>query len=182
MVDDRVVIGFLADDSFDGSGVKAGRIFEETAAEDIGLETGDVIVEAGEMRIETMEDLDEFKQTIARGDSIELVVERDGRKARLSGRIPEPENFYVFRREKPSGAARLSFASNRVDVETSRVGAFRLFIHPDLFRLDQNLVVQVNGETVLNERVKPDLRFLLRNFLAHRDRRLLYVAEVGIDL
>ncbi len=182
LVDDRVVIGFLADDSYEGAGVKTGRIFEETAAEDMGLETGDVIVQGGEMRIETMEDLNDFKHTITRGDSIEVVVERDGRRVLLSGRVPGPETYYVFRREKPSALARVSFFANTVDVAVSRVGAFRLFIHPDLFRLDQNIVVRVNGETVFDERVKPDLSFLLRNYLEERDRRLLYVAEVKIEL
>ena len=42
-VDDRVVIGFFADDSFEGPGVKVGKIFEGTAAEDCRLEEGDII-------------------------------------------------------------------------------------------------------------------------------------------
>ena len=69
-----------------------------------------------------------------------------------------------------------------MDIETSRVGALRVLVHPDLIRLEENLVVRVNGDTLFNGRVEPDLEFLLGNFLENRDRRLLYVAEVKLTL
>jgi len=40
----------------------------------------------------------------------------------------------------------------------------------------------VNGETVFDGRVTPDVGFLLRNFLETRDRRLLYVAEIPVSV
>jgi len=181
-VDDAVVIGFFADDSFEGPGVKVGKIFEGTAAENCGMEPGDIIVGGGRKRIKTMEDLDDFKGDLERGEAIELAVMREDEEIVLKGRIPEPENYYVFKREKPSGLARVSLSANCVDIETSRVGAFRVLVHPDLIQLEQNLVVRVNGDTLFSERVKPDLAFLLENFLENRDRRLLYVAEVSLAL
>jgi len=69
-----------------------------------------------------------------------------------------------------------------VDVEASRVGAFRILVHPDMFRLDRSVVVTVNGETVRDAPVTADVGFLLRNFLENRDRELLYVAEVTVTL
>jgi len=182
LVDDRVIIGFLADDSYEGKGVKVGKIFEETAAEDLKMESGDIIVRGGKKEITSMEDLGDFKAGLKRGDPIELTVKRGDEEIRLKGRLPEPANYYVFKRDKPSALARVSFSANRVDIDASRVRAFRILVHPSLIRVEQNLMVRVNGEAVYDGRVEPSLEYLLRNFLENRDRRLLYVAEVKVQL
>jgi len=183
LVDDRVTIGFFPDDSYKGSGVKLGRIVEgDTPARRLGLQPGDVIVRAGTKPINTLEDLSAFKAGVQRGDAIELTVKRGEEELVLKGKIPEPENYYVFKREQPSAMVRVSFSANRVDIEASRVGAFRILVHPDLIRLEQNLVVRVNWRVVYDARVKPDIDYLLRNFIENRDRRLLYIAEVKIEL
>lgn len=183
LVDDRVTIGFFPDDSYEGSGVKLGRIVEgDTPARRLGMQPGDVIIRAGTKTIVTIEDLGTFKASVKRGDAIELTVKREDKELVLKGRIPQPENYYVFKREQPSAMARISFSANRVDIEASRVGAFRILVHPDLIRLEQNLVVNVNWRVIYDAPVKPDLGYLLRNFIENRDRRLLYVAEVKIEL
>jgi hypothetical protein len=51
-----------------------------------------------------------------------------------------------------------------------------------MIALDQNLVIDVDGGVVHDESVQPDLEFMLENFLDNRDRKLLYVAEVTVDL
>ena len=100
----------------------------------------------------------------------------------LHGRFPELSNYLVFTRDAPSAKAVVSFCANAVDVRASRLGAFRVFVHPDMVLLDQNLVIRVNGDTVYEDAVSPDIEFMLRNFLEERDRKLLYVAEVAVDL
>ncbi|MCK4680936.1 hypothetical protein KAT82_07395, partial [bacterium] len=88
----------------------------------------------------------------------------------------------IFKRDVPSAAIRAGFAANRIDVQTSRVGAFSVLVHPDMIVLEQPLVIVVNGEVVFDDMVRPDLKFLLENYLDNRDRSLLYVAEVVVDL
>ena len=100
----------------------------------------------------------------------------------LHGRVPEPTNYLVFTRDTPSGLARVSYSANRVNVEASRVAALRIFVHPEMIRLEENLVVRCDGEVVFDDLVEPDVEFLLRNFIENRDRRLLYVAEVTVEL
>jgi pimeloyl-ACP methyl ester carboxylesterase len=181
LIDSTVIIGFVHDDSYEGKGVKVDRVVEqETLARRVGLQPGDVIVKGNTTDIGSIDDLDSFKTGLKRGDTVELVVEREGQRLKLRGTIPEPESYYVFKREKPSAMARVRASANRIDIETSRVGAFRILVHPDMFRLEQNLIIRVNGEVVYDKPVKPDIEFLLRNFLENRDRKLLYVAEVRI--
>jgi hypothetical protein len=78
--------------------------------------------------------------------------------------------------------ARVSFSANRIDIEGSRVGGFRVFVHPDMIRLERPVVITYNGEEVFNQEVKPDIEFMLRNFLENRDRKLLYVAEIKVEI
>ncbi len=149
LVSDRLTVGFVPDYEVEEGGVLVSSVPDaDTPAGLMGLGAGDTIVEADDMTIDTLDDFNKWKGTVARGDAFDLTIEREGRRVTLHGRFPEPENYFVFKREAPSGLARASYSANRVDVETSRVGAFSVFIHPDMFRLDENVVIAVNGEVM----------------------------------
>jgi pimeloyl-ACP methyl ester carboxylesterase len=181
--DETVTIGFFPDETYEGEGVLVGGLPEgDSAARDMRLAPGDVIVAAGDHPVKTMDDIYDYKQTLERGGAVSLTVMRDGRRLILDGELPEPGAYNCFKRELPSALAKVSFSANRVDVQASRVGAFRILVHPDMFRLDRNVVVAVNGVVVRDAPVTPDVGFLLRNFIENRDRRLLYVAEIPVTL
>lgn len=183
LVDSSIVIGFMAGDTVDGEGVLVDRVAEgEYLAGDIGLESGDVIIAANDLRIANMDDLDTFKSQLRRGDQVKLTVVRNGSHVVLSGRLPGPANYLLFKRDRPSAVARVVACGNRVDIQSSRLGALTIRVHPGMFKLDRNLVIAVDGEVVYDTRVKPDVGYMLREFLKNRDRRLLYVAEVKVDL
>jgi predicted esterase len=179
LIDDRVTIGFVPGDSTDG--VAVGTVAEETAAEEMGLQGDDVIVGADDMEIHNMDDLIDFKSGLRRGDPFRLTVRRGEQLLTLTGQIPKIGQYYVFKRDVPSGLAKVSFAANRIEVESSRVGAFSVLVHPDMIRLDEVLTVVWNGQTVYDAMVEPSLEFMLRNFLANRDRKLLYVSGLSIE-
>ena len=183
LTDDRVTIGFQPDYDFEGPGILVGVLSDgDYPARNIGLRAGDVIVKADDARMDSLPDLNEWKATVERGDAFEMTVVRDGGEVVLRGALPEVAAYFIFKRDVPSAAVRVGFAANRLEVAASRVGSFRLLVHPDMVVLDQNLVIEVNGEIVFDDIVRPDLKFLLDNYLDNRDRKLLYVAEVVIEL
>ncbi len=183
LTDDRVTIGFQPDYEFEGTGIRVGVLSDgDYPARNIGLKAGDVIVKVDAARLDSLPDLYEWKGTVERGDAFEMTVLRDGESVVLRGALPEPAGHFIFKRDVPSAAVRAGFAANRIDVQTSRVGAFRILVHPDMIVLEQPLVIEVNGEVVFDEFVEPDLQFMLSNFISNRDRVLLYVAEVAVDL
>ena len=183
LIDDRITIGFQPDYEFEGSGIRVGILSDgDYPARSVGLMAGDVIVKADDARTDSLPDLDAWKATVERGDPFEMTVLRDGESVVLRGALPEPAAYFIFKRDVPSAAIRASFAANRIEVETSRVGAFRVLVHPDMVALDQSLVILADGEVVFDEIVQPDLEFMLENYLANRDRSLLYVAEVVVEL
>jgi hypothetical protein len=178
IVNDRITIGFVRDDSHDGEGVKVGTVAEKTAAEGMGLKPGDIIVKGNDMAIKDMDDLVKYKATLARGGDFSLTVLREGGSLALHGTLPEVANYYVFKREIPSGIIKASLSANRVDVESSRVGAFTVYVDPDVVNLGDNLVITWNGEVIHDDVVEPDIEFMLRHFLENRDRKQIYVAGI----
>jgi predicted esterase len=182
MVDDRKTIGFIHDDGFGGRGVKITKVLDDTVAEDIGLAEGDVLVAADGAAIEDIYDLDAWKETISRGDDITLTVDREGETLILESRFPAPQNYFLFKREVPSAKAVVAYADNRINVKGSRLGAFTVYVHPDMIDLNRNLMIAVDGETVFDAKIEPDVGYMLSNFLEDRDRKTLYVAEVKINL
>ena len=183
LTDDRITIGFQPDYDFEGPGILVGVLSDgDYPARNIGLKAGDVIVKADDARTDSLPDLNEWKATVERGDAIEMAVLRDGEKVVLRGELPEAAGYFIFKRDVPSAAVRAGFAANRIEIEASRVGALRVVIHPAMFALDRSLVIAVDGDVVFDDVVQPDLEFLLENYLENRDRSLLYVAEVAVEL
>ena len=183
LLDDRITIGFQPDYDFEGVGIVVDVLSDgDYPARDIGLVAGDVIIKVDEARMDSLPDLNAWKETVERGDSLTMTVIRDGVEVVLRGELPDPAGYFIFKRDVPSAAARASCAANRITVETSRVGAFRVLVHPDMIALDQNLVIEVDGDVLFDDVVEPDLEFMLSNFIDNRDRSLLYVAEVAVEL
>jgi hypothetical protein len=183
MVDDRVTIGFMSDDDVEVDGIVIGRVLDKDClAKRCGLLAGDIIIKGGAMPIMNSDDLSEFKSGLKRGDAVELTVIRGEDQIVLKGSIPEPENYLLFPRNKPSAMAVANYASNRFEIKTSAVGALRILIHPAMVNLNQNIIIKINDNVVYDDKVLPDVEFILRNFLANRDNSLLYVAEIKIEL
>jgi hypothetical protein len=183
LLDDRITIGFQPDYGFEGTGILVGVLSDgDYPARSIGLTAGDVIVKADDARVDSLPDLNAWKETIERGDPFEMTVVREGEEVVLRGQLPDPAGYFIFKREVPSALMRADYSANRIVIETSRVGGFRVLVHPDMVVLDQPLVIEVDGEVVFDGVVEPDLRFMLENYLANRDRSLLYVAEIEIHL
>lgn len=184
LVDARVTFGFFNDHEFKGDGVKVTSLVENegTLASKMGLQAGDLIVRCGAMEIKDIDDLNDYKQSIERGDRVEVAILRENVEIVLTGRLPDPANYYLFPRDRPSSAVKVSFRANTVFIESSRLERFTLFVHPDMFHLDREIKIVLDGREVYNRLVAPDIEFLLTNFLENRDRSQLYVAAVTIDI
>ncbi|MCP4228633.1 MAG: PDZ domain-containing protein, partial [bacterium] len=181
LISDRITIGFTNAD-YDGAGVKVGFVFEETVAAEIGLESGDVIVAGDGKDIADMDGLNAWKDTLGRGDDIEITARRGDETLKLEGQIPEPEAYEIFVYDKPSALVKASFAVNHIDFESSRLTAFKVLINPDLVDIERNLVIKVDGVTAFDEPVQTDIEYLLRDFLENRDRKEIYVNEIRVEL
>jgi poly(3-hydroxybutyrate) depolymerase len=182
LVDSRVTIGFIQDDGFDGEGVKVSRVVDGSAAEAMGLKDGDIIIKGDGLSIANMDDLLEFKSRLERGDTFDLTLRRGEGTKVLAGSLPGPENYYIFKREMPSGLVRAGCYGNRIAIETSRVGALTILVHPDMLNLDEPVSITWNGRLVYDDRVTPDLDYAVRNFLKTRDRKTLYLRSISLRL
>ncbi len=181
VVDDSVSVGIQPDSEFKGKGVRIASLAEgETLARSAGLQVGDVIVEANGRKIDSESDLSTFKQTVRRGDSVTLLVDREGSRQSLKGNLPATRSHLAFKRGPTSAMAQAMFSANNFYVDGSRLGAYTIKIDPNLVRLDRQVSVSRNGRWVFQGMVKPSAEVLLRDFLKNRDRKKIVIAEVHI--
>jgi len=181
LVDSTISIGFQPDDSFSGPGVKIASLSDgDYLARRIDLKMGDIILEANGVPIDSIEDIDKFKTTLQHGSEVALMVNRDGNEITLKGNMPLPRNYYVFKRERPSALAKATYADNRFDIRGSRVGNFRILVNPKMIDLDKNMVVTFNGEKIFDGKIERDIGYMLRDFVASRDRKLIFINEISL--
>lgn len=180
MLSDRITIGFMPENASDG--IKVGKVLEDTYAAKIGLVAGDIIVGINGAAVADTDQLDLAKEKVKRGDQFDITVKRGNEKVELKGQLPEPEVYNLFMRNAPSAAIIADQIGNRVAIKGSRVGRFSILVNPDQFNLAEKVVISYNGTVVFNDLVKPDLNFMLENYLAHRDRKMLPVARLQISL
>ena len=79
-------------------------------------------------------------------------------------------------------AADAKVSGNTIDVKVKRVGRFDLFLSDDLVDLGKPVVVKVNGETVHEGVVPPDVEFMLKQAAWDEDRALVYSARLRVDV
>lgn len=181
LVDDKVMFGFVADTKYPGPGVKIGKIVgDSTLCARVGIIEGDILIRLGKTTVDSMPDVAAYKANKKCGDTAEMTVLRNGEELQFRGTFPGPTRYSLFKRENPSARVEASFLGNRFDVKGSQLGGFTVYIHPAMVQLDQNLVITVDGKEVFNNKINADPRFILENFLKHRDRELLYVNKVTI--
>ena len=180
LLDSQVSIGFMPETASNGVGV--GKVMPDSYGATIGLLSGDIVISAKGLPVAGMEDLEKAKAAVKRGDFFPLTVRRGRETIQLDGQLPTAEPYFLFKRSQPSAAAHVLLTGNRVEVTGSRVGGMKLYIHPDQFRLEEPVTVILNGRVIFEQKITPDLKFLLRNFLKNRDRQQIYVAEVTIPV
>jgi hypothetical protein len=181
LVDSSIAIGFQPNDTFPGPGVMVASLAEgDYLAGRIGLKPADIIVQGNGISIDSLADINRFKTTLNRGSEVMLTVKRGGNDIVLRGRMPAPRNYFIFAREQPSAVAKAAYRKNRFDIQGSRVGAFRILINPEMIDLDKNVVVIFNGEKIFDGRVALDTGYMLRDYLANRDRKLVFVNELSL--
>ncbi|MBD3169458.1 MAG: PDZ domain-containing protein [candidate division Zixibacteria bacterium] len=183
LISDRITIGFISDENYQGDGVKVDNVLNNLSlAMRMDLRKDDIIIKANDVDIHTLDDLGKFKSTINRGDEVKIVVKRGNDRVALEGRLDEPKQYLIFKRTVPSAMARVSYMANQVELEASRVKSFKVYIHPAMFNMDENITIIVEGKTVFNKKLEPDIEYMLKDYIKNRDRKFIPVAEVKIDL
>jgi hypothetical protein len=183
VVDARVMFGFIPDETYEGIGVRVEKVVgDSTLCAILGIQEGDILVKLGENRIINLDDVNQYKENKECGDSAHITILREGNELSLSGVFPGPTIYDLFRREKPSARGEVYYRGNTFSIRSSQLGGFTIYIHPEMVKLDQNIVIELNGKQVFDKRVTASPEYILRTFLENRDRELLYVNEISVIL
>ncbi|MDH5683989.1 MAG: hypothetical protein OEZ20_05955 [candidate division WOR-3 bacterium] len=183
LVDDRVMFGFVPDDKYQGPGVRIGKVVGDSSLCTIlGIKEGDILIKLGKNLVDSLSDVMAYKSNKKCGDSVEMTILSDSKEIEFRSKFPGPFRFNLFKRDLPSARAEASFCANRFDIKTSQLGSFSILIHPGMVQLDQNVVIYADGKKVFDQKVLPSPEFILGNFLKNRDRELIYVNKITINL
>jgi len=181
LTDNRIMFGFYPDETYEGDGTRVNRIVgDSTLCGLIGVQGGDIITALDGVAIKDLDALNAYKEGKQCGDSVTLTIKRGDEKLTLRGAFPGPVTYMLFMRGAPSAQMRGYYCGNTFSFETSRVGSFTIYLHPDMVQLDQPVTVRLNGNVVYREIVEASPSFMLKNFLKHRDRTRLFANEIHI--
>ncbi|MHC4547459.1 MAG: PDZ domain-containing protein [Planctomycetota bacterium] len=177
----RVRLGFRADRSFAGEGVRVENVVEGTTAQAIGLLAGDVVVGLDGTAIKGLADLVAALQRKGFDQPVRLAVRRGDTRATLEGRIPPfvPRPWYA--RAKPTARLSLRVEGNRIRATSRSVRRFKLHLAPDLFAPGPVEVV-VNGRPADTTVEALPLPVILRRYAEHADAGRVFTRGLTVSL
>lgn len=79
---------------YDGDGVKIGKVIENSTAEAIGLQKGDIITELNGEEIDGFDDLADELGEMKPGDNVTVKFTREGKKMKLEGNLKSRHETY----------------------------------------------------------------------------------------
>ncbi|WP_410221344.1 hypothetical protein [Pedobacter sp.] len=88
----------------------------------------------------------------------------------------------AFNFPRKSGAIRCDYNNNTFRIETSRVGALKIFISPEMVDMDKPVWVYVNGKLKIKYKTFYNRKFIVRNFNENYDRKALWVDELLVNV
>jgi predicted esterase len=176
----RVRIGVQIDTAFEGVGTRVDSVVEGSVAEAVGLLAGDVIVGIDEAPITDMNALRGALGKKTYGDKVRITFKRGEAELSGEGEFPAYTPQPTFGRKNPSGRVDISAEGNVITVLARGVKSFALDLSPDLFDLEQEVVVTLNGTEAFRGKVEFDRAHLLQSFARDRDRQMLFTGRIVI--
>ena len=176
----RMRVGVSLDRSFPGPGLLVVSVVEGSPAEAAGVKAEDVITALDDTATPDMSALRAVLGKKGSEDAVTVRLTRGEETLTLEGRFPKVSPRPAFRRTKPYGSIEAAADGNRFEVRCRSIEAFDLYLSPQIVDLAKPVGVTVNGKTVHEAVVKPDLAFLLDMALADDDRTMIYLAKLPI--
>jgi membrane-associated protease RseP (regulator of RpoE activity) len=176
----RAVIGVVLDQNFEGLGARLQEVAEGSLAAKLGLAPGDVIIKLGGKDVDDADTVRTIMASVKLGEEVTMCVKRGDKLLPVKGLLEKPQPKPAFSREKISGRIDASVSGNRVETKVKNVGAYTLFVSRDQFNVNEEVEVYTNGELSFRGKVKPDLAFILSQYLKDRDRAMVFWGKVEI--
>lgn len=164
LIDDkRMSFGFYDDKDYPEVGVRVDSVLPKSSVANAGVEAGDIILSMDNTRVKDINDLINLRNNKKRGDSYQLTIARGREQIELKANFLPPQSYNALLYNKPTGAIKATYLGNVFYIETSKVKAIKIYIHPNMVNLDNPVTVIVNGEKLFEENLKIDKTFYNEN-------------------
>lgn len=174
------------DQGFAGPGVRIKQVLPGSLAQNAGLKSDDVLTRLDGVAIKTLADAQKVILTrilsMKQGDMVRGEYRRGAANHSFGFPVPELPRVPLFKRTLPAGRVEVKATGNRIDVTARAVARYTLLIRREMFDLDRPIQLFTNGAESFNDRVKPDLDFLLEQAGEDDDRSAVYIARIEIQV
>jgi hypothetical protein len=177
----RVVMGVRIDQGYT-LGIRIQSVDAGTPAEAMGVRPNDVLTHFDGNALQDTRQLAGLLRQKEGGDAFEVTVRRGEETVKLAGKFAPTRTQRPFTRAKPHGSIEAVRKGNRIEVRTSRIAAFEIYLAEAMVDLAKPVTVVVNGKTVHEAVVAPDLAFVVEQSMADRDRTMVYLARLRITV
>ncbi|MCK4663826.1 MAG: dienelactone hydrolase family protein [Bacteroidales bacterium] len=182
-VENKLNLGFTPDFSYTGKGIKIAKIIEKhNLCTLFGLENEDVIIQIDDKQITNLNVLYDIYNSKITGDNTKIIFNRCNKKQIVEKPYPPPRSTILFNHDNQSAYVETNYKNNIFKIKSSKLAAFTIFIHPEMVNVEKNIVIYNNDKIVFDSKIKFDKEFLLNNFLKNRDRALIYINKISIEL
>lgn len=153
-----------------------------------GLRSRDLIIAVNGVPTPDVPSMLEATRGMRWGDTMALMVERNGARGLLGvvlGPRPDPATLrprVAFPRRRPTGRIDITAQGNTIEARTSGIRRYRILLSPDQFDLSQPILVRTNGTLSYQGLVPRSVATLLRWAAEDRDRQMLYLGELTIEV
>ena len=95
---------------------------------------------------------------------------------------PTTSNFRTgqnFNKNK-SGAVIAKVTGNTIDIQTFRVKRIKLYISPDMFDMEKQIKLVINGKKFINFKPSADKNVIIDEFLKTKDRDFIVANKIEV--
>ncbi len=169
-----------------GTGTLINRVINGSNAQQVGLESGDVVSAINNQPTSAGTDVADLLRQFPLGRPVLLTVRRGDQLVRVTGRyaptVIAGEAEAMFPPERESGRVDVVRTGNRVDARSTGVGKFTLLLSQDQFDLTRAVTVTVNGRVAFDGLVQKNIRTLFTWAAKDNDRTMLFAAELPVEI
>ena len=177
----RIILGVTIDNEYDGEGARISNVSEGSSAEEAGLQSGDIIIEFNGGIIENLTDLQSAIRKLNEGDEYTIVVERNDKRKKLSGKIGPVKGREFFNYGEPGGFISVEKEGNTFNIKTQFVRSFVIFVKPGFISPDKTIILNINGD-VYEGKANFSKKTILKAWQRDLDRELLFSGTIEVNI
>lgn len=180
LTDKRLYFGLYLEEQ-NGS-ILITDVVENSVATQMGLWKDDIILAMDAIKVNSIEELLDIRDSKDTGDSFSLTINRNGAELTLSGAFPDVRYYDALKYNKPSGAVSALYCANVFTMQTSKIKTISIYISPQMINPEQPLKIIINDQIYFDDKIEFDKDIIWQEFQKNFDRSNIIINKLTLQL